>query len=400
MVRRSAWVILAFSVCTAWWGLSPGEAAQVSAPVVTVGVGDAFSIPISVADVPDLTSWQFDLSFAPDIVTATSITEGPFLSSFGTTLFVPGVIDNTSGLISLTSDFFVDLPPDPAGDGILASIGFTAHAAGVSPLTFSGTFLNLLDVGFDVVNGQITVRGDQGGGGGGTATVPAPATVALVASAIGFLALARRQSSAIRGVAAVFVLVAAVVVGCLASPGEAQTVSPGPYYAPPSWDQTLPAATRFVVLSNMSNAAVLDRETGLVWERSPLSPCTNPLFCITLESGVRTYDRAHFHCRQLTLGHRGGWRLPTVEELASLLDLDPANTSVSRLPPGHPFQGVQFSYWTGTTVDQVDADGHALPIAVYTMSFLSAGVGEAAKLVSTVQEGVWCVRGGRGVDPQ
>jgi len=27
----------------------------------------------------------------------------------------------------------------------------------------------------------------------------------------------------------------------------AQTVSNGPYYAPPSWDQQLPASTRFIV---------------------------------------------------------------------------------------------------------------------------------------------------------
>ena len=38
----------------------------------------------------------------------------------------------------------------------------------------------------------------------------------------------------------------------------------GPYYAMPSWDQTLPAATRFIVLTNMGSEAVLDRETGLV----------------------------------------------------------------------------------------------------------------------------------------
>jgi hypothetical protein len=51
---------------------------------------------------------------------------------------------------------------------------------------------------------------------------------------------------------------------------------PGPYYATPSWDQTLPCTTitncpRFLVLPNMGNAAVLDKETGLVWEQSPNS---------------------------------------------------------------------------------------------------------------------------------
>ena len=61
-----------------------------------------------------------------------------------------------------------------------------------------------------------------------------------------------------------------------AAPVAAVTTASGPYYATPSWDQQLPASTRFVVLSNwidaahpLGGAAVLDRETGLVWEQSP-----------------------------------------------------------------------------------------------------------------------------------
>src|SRR5439155_21664995 len=65
-----------------------------------------------------------------------------------------------------------------------------------------------------------------------------------------------------------------------AGPAQAVT-SAGPYYAEPSWDQQLQCDTqatcpRFIVLSNwidtshpLGGAAVLDRETGLVWERSP-----------------------------------------------------------------------------------------------------------------------------------
>ena len=52
-------------------------------------------------------------------------------------------------------------------------------------------------------------------------------------------------------------------------PAGAQTTSAGPYYATPSWGQKLQCDTpatcpRFIVLSNWDNAAVLDRETGLV----------------------------------------------------------------------------------------------------------------------------------------
>src|SRR5688500_3125072 len=87
------------------------------------------------------------------------------------------------------------------------------------------------------------------------------------------------------------------------------TVMNGPYYATPSWDQTLPAATRFVVMSNFNNEAVLDRETGLVWERSPQPPPT----------GV-PWSQAMATCARLSVGNRLGWKLPTIQELLSLVD--------------------------------------------------------------------------------
>jgi hypothetical protein len=36
---------------------------------------------------------------------------------------------------------------------------------------------------------------------------------------------------------------------------------------PPTWSQTLPTAVRFVAV--LGGAAILDRETGLVWESAP-----------------------------------------------------------------------------------------------------------------------------------
>jgi hypothetical protein len=67
---------------------------------------------------------------------------------------------------------------------------------------------------------------------------------------------------------------AAAIVGVSASTLHAQTTAVGPYYATPSWDQTIActipsSCSRFLVLSNFNNEAVLDRETGLVWERTP-----------------------------------------------------------------------------------------------------------------------------------
>jgi Protein of unknown function (DUF1566) len=107
-------------------------------------------------------------------------------------------------------------------------------------------------------------------------------------------------------------------------------------------DQTLPASTRFIVLSNMASDAVLDRETGLVWQRAPEFRPNGAFW--GLGSGT---------CMAQRIGGRSGWRLPTVQELASLID--PTATSGPPLPAGHPFIGVPAAaaYWTATQVDRV-----------------------------------------------
>jgi hypothetical protein len=164
-----------------------------------------------------------------------------------------------------------------------------------------------------------------------------------------------------------------------AVPAVAQTTAPGPYYAKPSWDQKLQCDTRatcprFIVLSNWNSDAVLDRETGLVWERSP---------------STSTFDWrfAQFHCNELAVGNRIGWRLPTLQELASLAD----PSQVPAFPPGHPFNNVQSStYFSATT--NVFAAGLA-----WVVLFDSGRVADSDKESTFL---AWCVRGGQGVDPQ
>ena len=160
--------------------------------------------------------------------------------------------------------------------------------------------------------------------------------------------------------------------------GTAQATANGPYYAWPSWDQTLPSNTRFIVLSNFNSQAVLDRETGLVWERAPLST-------------ERTWSVAHIHCNEKTVGNRKGWRVPTIQELASLIDPSVASPGPT-LPAGHPFINVQAvgRYWSATTV----AD---FTTFAWYVRFDTAQVLQRSK---TDDEFVWCVRAPHGVDPQ
>ena len=77
----------------------------------------------------------------------------------------------------------------------------------------------------------------------------------------------RRRSGLILGLVALGLLAGAA----LTAPPVQAVDAVGPYYALPAWDQKKGAANRFVVLTNWNSAAVLDKETGLVWEKTPSS---------------------------------------------------------------------------------------------------------------------------------
>ncbi len=173
----------------------------------------------------------------------------------------------------------------------------------------------------------------------------------------------------------IILLIALAVFAFTASSTEAQvTTANGPYYAPPSWDQTLPSSTRFIVLSNFNNEAVLDRTTGLVWERSP---ATTHAAWVTIR----------FNCANKVVGGQKGWRLPSFPELASLVDPSVTNPS---LPVGHPFINVLSAFYTSATTD---AD---TPTNVWIVLFGSGSVISSNKTDGGLI--AWCVRGGMTAD--
>ena len=94
-----------------------------------------------------------------------------------------------------------------------------------------------------------------------------------------------------------------------------------------NWDKVLPAAERFVILTAFTSDAVLDKSTGLVWEKSP-------------QMADAKWSVARFICINKTVGGQKGWRLPSIPELTSLIDPSVALPGPT-LPLGHPFQNVQ-----------------------------------------------------------
>ena len=180
----------------------------------------------------------------------------------------------------------------------------------------------------------------------------------------------RRRSGMILGLLALGLL-----AGAALTTGSAQAASGvGPFLPESVWDRKLPASTRFFVLTNWSSAAVLDKETGLVWEKSP-------------ETTPDTWSNARFTCNTKNVGGRKGWRLPSFPELASLID--PSVTPGPTLPTGHPFIDIQsLDYWSATTNVEI-------PTRAWDVNFGSGVVGDSTK---TSTDLVWCVRGGMNAD--
>ena len=95
----------------------------------------------------------------------------------------------------------------------------------------------------------------------------------------------------------------------------------------PAWSQILPDNERFTLVMD-SDEGVLDNETGLVWERSP-------------STTTMVWKYAPGHCYTKEVGGRKGWRLPTIDELASL--------GYPGFPEGHPFVNVNDNYWSSSS---------------------------------------------------
>jgi hypothetical protein len=157
---------------------------------------------------------------------------------------------------------------------------------------------------------------------------------------------------------------------------------------PPSWHQKLAAddtgvpcnSSRFKCV--MDDQAVLDKETGLVWERAPSSDTT------TWGNG---------NCVGKEIGSRYGWRVPTAEELMTL-GYAPSNTRPA-LPPGNPFTNVPTTvqyYWSATT----DVADSTWAFAVNFGSNDSSPPYHPDDMLDlkTYTHRLWCVRGGQGYD--
>jgi len=165
-----------------------------------------------------------------------------------------------------------------------------------------------------------------------------------------------------------------VVIAGMADLGQAHSPFESPSHALSSWDQTVPTEGRFIVLENFNSEAVLDQNTGLVWERLPATELAD-------------WKAAKSSCLNKTIGSQRGWRLPAIVELTSLLD-PLIQTPGPMLPPGHPFlNNPSGFYWSASSDGEPSKAWHL---------HLSDGHVHMTSKASAFK--VWCVRGGGHVD--
>jgi hypothetical protein len=139
---------------------------------------------------------------------------------------------------------------------------------------------------------------------------------------------------------------------------------------PSNWDKALPSTQRFVMLAAFNNDAVRDNNTGLVWEKSP-------------QTVPATWNGARFACINKNIGGQKGWRLPSIPDLASLIDPSVASPG-PMLSSGHPFHNIQSAgYWSATTNAEDASDAW----------FVYFGRGFVDHDSKTHTGHVWCVRG-------
>lgn len=98
--------------------------------------GSTVDVSVLVSDVTDLYAYNFTLAFDASLLQISSVTEGAFLATGGTTFFDGGTIDNIGGTLLFSFNTLLGAIPGVSGSGTLVTIHMNAIGTGTSSLSF------------------------------------------------------------------------------------------------------------------------------------------------------------------------------------------------------------------------------------------------------------------------
>lgn len=105
--------------------------------VILVSVGSQFNVDIRIDNATNVWGYFLELDWDPSVLRLINVTEGPFLKQVGSTLFIVGSIDNTSGNIQGGIADVLFSTNVANGSGVLATLSFQAIGVGNSNITIN-----------------------------------------------------------------------------------------------------------------------------------------------------------------------------------------------------------------------------------------------------------------------
>ncbi|MEF7614356.1 cohesin domain-containing protein [Aquincola sp. MAHUQ-54] len=155
----------------------------------TVQQNQSFSVSVMAGDLTDLYAYQFDVSFDASLYQVTGFSLGSFLSPDGSSFYLPGTIDNTTGTVSFVLESLVGPVPGTSGSGVLGTINFSALPTASGTGSIGLNELSAYNSALEAINLAPVAMAT-------VSVVPEPATWGMLSlGLLGVLGLRRQRSA-------------------------------------------------------------------------------------------------------------------------------------------------------------------------------------------------------------